>query len=76
MRGRVVHFPPEMVLAHAAKRFLPARTNRCPKCGSGFVVHEPAFVHCCYCGAMARIASGSLLAQELFELRLGLRLAS
>lgn len=76
MAGRVVHFPPELVLARAAKRFLPAGTTRCPKCGSGFIVHEPAFVHCCYCGAMARIATGSLLVQELFELRSGLRLAS
>jgi len=74
--ARVVHFPPELVLARAAKRFLPDGTTRCPKCGSGFIVHEPAFIHCCYCGAMARIATGSLLVQELFELRSGLRLAS
>ena len=74
--ARVVHFPPDLVLAHAARRFVSDMTTRCPKCGSSFIVHEPAFIHCCYCGAMARIATGSLLVQELFELRSGLRLAS
>lgn len=51
-------------------------TNRCAKCRSTFVMREPAFLHCYYCGAMTRIPSGSLLEQELFELRSGLRLAS
>jgi hypothetical protein len=37
---------------------------------------EPAFLHCLYCGSLTRIAGGSLLAQELFEIRSGLRLAS
>jgi hypothetical protein len=50
--------------------------NRCAKCRSTFVMREPAFLHCYYCGAMTRIPSGSLLEQELFELRSGLRLAS
>ncbi|HXG15497.1 MAG TPA: hypothetical protein VNK50_04570 [Calidithermus sp.] len=50
--------------------------RRCRKCGSGFIVHEPAFVHCRYCGAMTRRPHGSLPAQEEFELRSGLRLAS
>jgi hypothetical protein len=58
----------------AARAATPA--NGCVKCGSVFVVREPAFVHCRYCGNMARIPSGSLLEQELFELRSGLRLAS
>jgi hypothetical protein len=58
----------------AARAAMPA--NGCVKCGSVFVVREPAFVHCRYCGNMARIPSGSLLEQELFELRSGLRLAS
>lgn len=75
-RGQVVSFVPERVLAHAAKKFLTEPTSRCTKCGSTFVDHEPAFVHCRYCGRMARVASGSLPAQELFELRSGLRLAS
>ena len=50
--------------------------NRCAKCQSTFVMREPAFLHCYYCGAMTRVPSGSLLEQELFELRSGLRLAS
>jgi hypothetical protein len=53
-----------------------ARGNRCAKCGSSFVALEPAFLHCLCCGSLARIAGGSLLAQELFEIRSGLRLAS
>ncbi len=48
----------------------------CAKCGSTFIVREPAFIHCRYCGSMHRIPAGSLLAQEEFELRSGLRLAS
>jgi hypothetical protein len=50
--------------------------DRCLKCSSTFVVREPAFLHCRYCGTMTRIQTGSLLEQELFELRSGLRLAS
>ena len=51
-------------------------TGKCVKCGSTFVAREPAFVHCRYCGKMARLAGASLLDQELFELRSGLRIAS
>jgi len=50
--------------------------SRCHKCDSTYIVREPAFVHCRYCGAMHRIQSGSLLDQEEFEMRSGLRLAS
>jgi hypothetical protein len=53
-----------------------ARGERCAKCGSTFVMREPVFLHCLYCGSLARLAGGSLLAQQLFELRSGLRLAS
>jgi hypothetical protein len=60
----------------ASKRFISERTARCPKCDSTFIGHEPAFVHCHYCGNMARITDAPLLAQELFEIRSGLRLAS
>jgi len=77
-RGRVVALTitPDRMLERAAKKFLPQRTDACVKCGSTFIAHEPAFIHCHYCGKMARIANASLGAQELYELRLGLRLAS
>jgi hypothetical protein len=75
MMMRVLRLSPERALARASKRFLASASDRCPKCRSTFVGQEPAFVHCRCCGAMARIATGSLLAQELFELRSGLRLA-
>jgi hypothetical protein len=73
---KVVLLTPERMLAHASRRFLPARPTACVKCGSIFVDHEPAFVHCRYCGCIARIANRSLLEQEEFELRSGLRVAS
>lgn len=67
---------PEHVLERAAKRFLPQPIDRCVKCHSTFVGHEPAFIHCYYCGKMARIANASLVLQEEFELRSGMRAAS
>ena len=72
----VVRWTPDRLLHHVAKRFLVEPPPRCGKCGSTFVGREPAFVHCFYCGTMARIANASLLEQELFEVRSGLRLAS
>jgi hypothetical protein len=77
-RGRVVPLTltPEHMLERATRRFLKQPTDACVKCGSAFIVHEPAFIHCHYCGAMFRIANASLGAQEIFELRMGLRLAS
>lgn len=74
--------PDGKVIALAPRPEWDARTtaalaaNRCVKCQSTFVMREPAFLHCYYCGAMTRIPSGSLLEQELFEVRSGLRLAS
>ena len=67
---------PEFVLERAAKRFLPQPLDRCVKCHSTFIGHEPAFIHCYYCGKMARIANASLFVQEEFEMRSGLRAAS
>jgi hypothetical protein len=67
---------PEIVLERAARRFLPLPIDRCVKCHSTFIGHEPAFVHCYYCGKMARIANASLLLQEEFEMRSGMRAAS
>lgn len=74
--GKVVRLTREHALARAAKRFLDAPTARCPKCHSTFVGLEPLFVHCRCCGKLARIARASLLAQERFELRSGLRSAA
>lgn len=72
-RARVVPFPRA---GRSESRPVTATSTACGKCGSGFVVREPAFLHCHYCGAMARITDGSLSDQELFEIRSGLRLAS
>jgi len=66
---------PDLVLERAARRFLPQPVDRCVKCNSTFVGREPAFIHCFYCGKMARIANASLLVQEEFEMRSGLRIA-
>jgi hypothetical protein len=71
--GRVVRLVPR---GAREREQAAARNERCGKCGSTFVTLEPAFLHCLYCGSLARIAGGSLLAQELFEIRSGLRLAS
>jgi|GraSoiStandDraft_16_1057320.scaffolds.fasta_scaffold3623585_2 hypothetical protein len=66
----------QVVRLHHPRPLLAPDADRCPKCDSGFVTREPAFLHCRFCGNMARIASGSLLDQELYERRAGLRLAS
>ena len=66
---------PELMLERAARRFLPQAVDRCVKCNSTFVGREPAFIHCYYCGKMARIANASLHLQEEFEMRSGFRIA-
>ena len=70
-------------IARAADRVKIVRLPRravervgCVKCGSLFIEIEPAFVHCRYCGSLSRIRGTSLLAQEEYEMRSGLRLAS
>jgi hypothetical protein len=76
---RVAHavpLTPERVLERASKWFLHDVPPRCTKCDSTFIHHEPAFVHCYYCGKIARIAGRSMLVQEEFEMRSGLRVAS
>ncbi len=52
------------------------RLDHCVKCSSTFIEREPAFLHCRYCGSLTRILGASLVDQELYELRSGLRLAS
>jgi hypothetical protein len=74
--GRVVELMARRALLVAARNLLHEHIDRCTKCGSSFVTHEPAFVHCHYCGRMHRIANASLMEQEVFEIRMGLRLAS
>jgi hypothetical protein len=74
--GKVVSLlEPDLVLERATRRFLAHPIDRCVKCNSTFIGREPAFIHCFYCGKMARIANASLLAQEEFEMRSGLRIA-
>jgi hypothetical protein len=74
--GRVIQLLPRAVREAMALKHVDAPGDRCGKCGSTFIAYEPAFVHCYCCGNLARILGASLLAQELFELRSGLRLAS
>jgi hypothetical protein len=69
--GRVIYLRPA-----AAAKPVSAPTDACVKCASTFISYEPAFIHCHYCGNMARIAGGSLLIQELWEIRSGFRIAS
>jgi hypothetical protein len=75
-RSNVVPLTAARGQPRGTEAFVSEATARCPKCDSAFLSYEPAFIHCRYCGTMARLASGSLLEQELFELRSGLRIAS
>ncbi len=74
--GRVIRLLPPAVRAAMAFKHVDTPGDRCAKCHSTFIAYEPAFVHCYCCGNLARITGASLLAQELFEMRSGLRLAS
>jgi hypothetical protein len=66
---------PDLVLERTSRRFLVQPIDRCVKCNSTFIGREPAFIHCFYCGKLARIANAPLAAQEEFEMRSGLRIA-
>jgi len=66
----------QLVRFSAAKSVVGRDADRCPKCKSVFVEREPAFLHCKYCGNMARIVDGSLMDQDIHERRSGLRIAS
>jgi len=69
-----------LVPRHLLERVVPGRAGDhrggCHKCGSLFIEIEPAFVHCRYCGSLSRIHGASLVAQEEWEQRSGMRLAS
>ena len=73
--AQVLHVTPQRFLESAAKRFVRGRPLACLKCGSTYIRHEPAFVHCRLCGKIARIADASLGDQEVYERQRGLRLA-
>jgi ribosomal protein S27AE len=66
----------QLVRFSATKSVVARDADRCPKCKSVFIEHEPAFLHCKYCGNMARIVDGSLMDQDLHERRSGLKIAS
>jgi hypothetical protein len=72
---RPVATKPKVVPLWRARAHRPP-TGGCAKCGSTYVAREPAFIHCRFCGSLSRIPNGSLLDQEVFEIRSGLRLAS
>jgi hypothetical protein len=72
VQAKIVKLTPRRLL----ERVNRANGGGCIKCGSQFIEVEPAFVHCRYCGNMSRIRGASLLAQEEWELRSGMRLAS
>lgn len=76
VRVKIVRFVPRRLLERAAHPHSPAAAGGCGKCGSLFLEIEPAFIHCRYCGSLSRIRGASLLAQEEYEMRSGLRLAS
>jgi hypothetical protein len=76
VRVKIVRFVPRRLLERVTRPQGGQSTGGCVKCGSLFLEVEPAFVHCRYCGSLSRIRGASLLAQEEYEMRSGLRLAS
>jgi hypothetical protein len=75
VRVKIVRLVPRRLLERVALA-QAGEGEGCVKCGSLFIEVEPAFVHCRYCGSLSRIRGASLLAQEEYEMRSGLRLAS
>jgi hypothetical protein len=76
VRVKIVRLVPRHLLERVTRAQPGPGPGGCVKCGSLFLEIEPAFVHCRYCGSLSRIRGASLLAQEEYELRSGLRLAS
>jgi hypothetical protein len=76
LQAKIVRLVPRRLLERVARAHAGDGTGGCHKCGSLFVEIEPAFVHCRYCGSLSRIRGASLLAQEEWEMRSGMRLAS
>jgi hypothetical protein len=73
---KIVRLVPRRLLERVTRAQAGESAGGCVKCGSLFIEVEPAFVHCRYCGSLSRIRGASLLAQEEYEMRSGLRLAS
>lgn len=76
VRVKIVRLVPRRLLERVTRAQVGHGSGGCLKCGSLFLEIEPAFVHCRYCGSLSRIRGASLLAQEEYEMRSGLRLAS
>jgi hypothetical protein len=75
-RVKIVRLVPRRLLERVTRAEPGPAAGGCLKCGSLFLEIEPAFIHCRYCGSLSRIRGASLLAQEEYEMRSGLRLAS
>jgi hypothetical protein len=73
---KIVRLVPRRLLERVTRARAGEGGGGCHKCGSLFVEIEPAFIHCRYCGSLSRIHGASLLAQEEWEQRSGMRLAS
>ena len=73
---KIVRLVPRRLQERATRAASSPNAGGCVKCGSLFLEIEPAFIHCRYCGSLSRIRGASLLAQEEYEMRSGLRLAS
>jgi hypothetical protein len=76
LHAKIVRLVPRRLLERVVRGQAGDAKGGCHKCGSLFVEIEPAFIHCRYCGSLSRIHGASLLAQEEWETRSGMRLAS
>lgn len=76
VHAKIVRLVPRRLLERVVRGRAGDSSGGCHKCGSLFVEIEPAFIHCRYCGSLSRIHGASLLAQEEWEQRSGMRLAS
>jgi len=76
VQAKIVRLVPRHLLERVVRGQAGEAGGGCHKCGSLFVEIEPAFIHCRYCGSLSRIHGASLLAQEEWEQRSGMRLAS
>jgi hypothetical protein len=71
--ARVIDLLPARGADRRWKTVVDKRVSACTKCSSTFVQHEPAFVHCRFCGNMMRVAGAAVMEQDTYEMRSGLR---